>query len=96
MKVGDLDKTIPKFAGVSNGMTWFKNHDKWKGKSYTPSAGDIIFFDWDNDNDPDHVGIVEKVEGGKVYTIEGNSKDEVREKHYLQNYRCIFGYGIKS
>ena len=93
---GDLDKTIPKFAGVSNGMTWFKNHDKWKGKSYTPSAGDIIFFDWDNDNDPDHVGIVEKVEGGKVYTIEGNSKDEVREKHYLQNYRCIFGYGIKS
>lgn len=92
---GDLDKTIPKFAGVSDGMTWFKDHDKWKGKNYTPSAGDIIFFDWDNDNDPDHVGIVEKVENGKVYTIEGNSSDEVKAKSYSLDYKCIFGYGIK-
>ena len=63
-------------------MTWFKKHDKWKGKNYTPNVGDIIFFDWDNDNDSDHVGIVEKVENGKVYTVEGNSKDEVRAKNY--------------
>lgn len=91
---GDLDKTIPKFAGVSDGMTWFKNHDKWKGKNYTPSTGDIIFFDWDSNNDPDHVGIVEKVENGKVNTIEGNSSDEVKAKSYSLDYKCIFGYGI--
>lgn len=92
---GDLDKMIPKFAGVSEGMTWFKKHNKWKGKNYTPSAGDIIFFDWDSDNDPDHVGIVEKAENGRVYTIEGNSSNEVKVNSYSQNYKYIFGYGIK-
>ena len=47
-----------------------------------PSAGQIIFFDWDNkglsgpqDGQSDHVGIVEKCENGIVYTIEGNSGD---------------------
>ncbi|MGN1183422.1 MAG: lysozyme family protein [Faecalibacillus sp.] len=91
---GDLDKTIPKFSGVSDGMTWFKKHDKWKGSSYTPNAGDIIFFDWNQNGNPDHVGIVEKAENGRVYTIEGNSKDEVRLKNYSVNYKCIFGYGL--
>ena len=40
----------------------------------------IVFFDWDNkgssglqDGQSDHVGIVQKVENGVVYTIEGNS-----------------------
>lgn len=91
---GDLDKTIPKFAAVSDGETWFKNHDKWKGSSYTPNAGDIIFFDWDQNDNPDHVGIVDKVENGKIYTIEGNSSDEVKAKSYSTNYKCIFGYGM--
>lgn len=45
----------------------------------------IIFFDWENESDgggldglPDHVGIVEKVENGRVYTIEGNTTDSCR------------------
>lgn len=91
---GDLNNTIPKFSAVNDGMTWFKNHDKWKDKNYTPNAGDIIFFDWEVNGRPDHVGIVEKAENGKVYTIEGNSKDEVRAKSYSLDYKCIFGYGI--
>lgn len=40
----------------------------------------IIFFDWNNkggsgpqDGEADHVGIVECVRDGAVYTIEGNS-----------------------
>lgn len=44
----------------------------------------IIFFDWPDENgvqdgSSDHVGIVEKVEGGRVYTIEGNS-DKLSEQ----------------
>ena len=42
-----------------------------------PSPGMIVFFDWDNkgnsglqDGQSDHVGIVQKVENGVVYTIE--------------------------
>lgn len=60
--------------------------------------GDIIFFDWSTDKDgrngkADHVGIVEKVENGKVYTIEGNSSDRCRSKNYNIDSLDILGYG---
>ena len=41
----------------------------------------------------DHVGIVEKCEGGRVYTIEGNSSDQVRQRNYTVDYGAIMGYG---
>ena len=56
-------------------------------------AGMIIFFDWDHDGISDHVGIVEKCEGGRVYTIEGNSSDQVRQRNYTVDYGAIMGYG---
>ena len=58
--------------------------------------GDIIFFDWADSNDgkADHVGIVEKIENGKVYTIEGNSNgDTCRQKEYSIDSNVILGYG---
>ena len=42
----------------------------------------IIFFDWDSDGETDHVGIVQKVENGIVYTVEGNSGDSCRVNQY--------------
>ncbi|MCL2426582.1 MAG: CHAP domain-containing protein, partial [Oscillospiraceae bacterium] len=42
----------------------------------------------------DHVGIVERIENGYVYTIEGNSSDSVRQRSYLLNSNRVFGYGI--
>lgn len=58
-------------------------------------VGDIIFFDWadSNDGSSDHVGIVEKVENGRVYTIEGNSSDSCRQRDYDLNSKEIQGYG---
>ena len=32
--------------------------------------------------DPDHVGIVERIGNNYIYTIEGNSNDECKEKKY--------------
>ena len=56
--------------------------------------GDIIFFDWEQDGHADHVGIVEKVENKKIYTIEGNSDgDMCRQKGYNVNSKVIYGYG---
>ena len=55
--------------------------------------GDIIFFDWQNDGHSDHVGIVEKTENGKVYTIEGNSENECKEREYNADSSVIMGYG---
>ena len=57
--------------------------------------GDIIFFDCESDGTSDHVGTVEKCENEKVYTIEGNSNDDMcRQKEYDINSNVICGHGI--
>lgn len=91
---GDLNVTIPKFSKVEDGISWYKKHNKWKTENYIPKSGDLIFFDWNNVNDPDHVGIIEKVKNNVIYTIEGNSSDRCQEKFYNQTSKFIFGYGI--
>lgn len=57
---------------------------------YALQAGDMVSFDWDNDNGGDHVGIVEKVLGyGKYQTIEGNVSNSVgRRIRYASNILC--------
>ena len=84
---------VPKFALCSSGVTWFQGKNKWQSGGTTPSAGMIIFLDWNHDGTSDHVGIVEKCEGGRVYTIEGNSSDQVRQRTYAVDYGAIMGYG---
>lgn len=90
---GDLDITIPKFAAVVDGVKWYKDRGQWKDRGQIPKSGDIIFFDWENDGTPDHVGIVEKVDNGIVYTIEGNSNDQCKQNSYSFGSIIIFGYG---
>ena len=92
---------IPKFSGCINGVDWFKDRGQWSGNSFEPSPGMIIFFDWEDESDgggldgqPDHVGIVEKVENGRVYTIEGNTSDSCRQRSYPVGDYQILGYGI--
>lgn len=87
---------IPKFAGCVDGANWFKGNGQWKDRSYEPSAGDIIFFDWEGDGETDHVGIVEKCENGVVYTVEGNSGDACRQKQYTVGSNSIYGYGVPA
>nr|WP_290463180.1 CHAP domain-containing protein [Acutalibacter muris] len=91
---------IPKFAGCGNGVQWFKDRGLWQDRNYEPRPGDIIFFDWNDeygqDGDSDHVGIVEKVEGSVVYTVEGNSGDMCQENQYTVGYYEILGYGTPA
>lgn len=91
----------PKFAGVTNGVKWFKDRNQWADASIEPSPGMIIFFDWNNqggsgpqDGSPDHTGIVEKVENGYVYTVEGNTGDSCAERRYSVGHYEILGYGL--
>ena len=86
--------TIPKFASVSQGIKWFKDRGQWQRKDYRPKSGDIIFFDWEPDGSPDHVGIVEKSDAKYVYTIEGNSQDRCQKHKYSIGSTLIFGYGV--
>ena len=92
---GYLDAEIlPKFAVVGDGAEWFKEKRQWKSGRYTPKAGDIIFFDWEDDGVMDHVGIVEKCENRIVYTIEGNSGDVCRKLQYPLRSEKVCGYGV--
>ena len=88
------DGSVPLFSYCPHGIAWFQSKGRWKARTYTPTAGTIIFFDWEGDGISDHVGIVERCENGIVYTIEGNSGDEVREKSYDMNSGVIVGYGV--
>ena len=46
-----------------------------------------------HDGHSDHVGIVEKIENERVYTIEGNSNNACKERNYDINSNEIQGYG---
>jgi hypothetical protein len=73
--------------------SWGKNKGIWGNKGqYTPKPGDAILFDWNRDGTADHIGIVEKVANGKVYTIEGNSSNSVKKNTYALNSNSIDGY----
>ena len=79
-----------------------------KSYRYTPQGADIIFFDWNGNRSPDHVGMVYYVKDGKIHTIEGNTTIEDKYKtdgvhvrtfgsawarSYVQNY-CVPAYAV--
>lgn len=96
-QTGNLNSAVPKFALCEDGIRWYQSRGQWAARGdTTPVAGDIIFFDWGADGDPDHVGIVVGSDGTNVYTVEGNSGDQVRTKSYALNSNVIFGYGLPN
>ncbi len=90
------------------GITYYgRNADRTNTITYVPKSGDVIIFDWSSNgycykSPPsfygDHVGLVEYVENGYVYTIEGNSGSPgaVRRKSYSLSSSEIKGYGVPN
>ena len=92
---GYLDAgVLPKMEGVRPYVDWFIERGQWQDRDYEPSPGDIIFFDWEGDGMADHVGIVEKVENGLIYTVEGNSEDVCAERRYTLGSASVYGFGL--
>lgn len=91
-------EAVGKYASVWYHQQRFKQLGRWHPRgSYTPQAGDLIFF-----GEGDHIGFVERVSGGRVYTIEGNTSGGstlvangggVARKNYSIGYGKISGYG---
>ena len=81
-----------KSAGA--GCTYSLRYYREKGQfyQYGPKPGDQIFFGTSLDN-ATHTGLVEKVDGSTVYTIEGNTGDQVARRHYSIYDSAILGYG---
>ena len=94
------------YAGVDEDLIpQESNCEKWidklsdiglyqKASAYTAKPGDLIFFDWNENGEADHVGFVVEVADGKVYTIEGNKSDCVRKDNYDIDDSTILGYGV--
>ena len=99
---GYIDTGVcPKFSGCGNSVQWFQERGQWLDGSAKPVPGMVIFFDWDNnggsgpqDGEADHVGIVQKVEDGIIYTVEGNSGNLCRVNRYPIGHYEILGYGV--
>lgn len=54
------------------------------------------FTEMQEETPTEHTGIVERVENGIVYTVEGNSGDNCRENHYPVGHYEILGYGVPA
>lgn len=79
-----------KSAGA--GCKFSANYYKQAKRFFTePEVGDQIFFIVGSDIN--HTGIVTKVANGKVFTVEGNSSDEVKTHQYALTNKKIAGYG---
>lgn len=100
VKLGYTD-IIPTECSCERMIDLFKKMGCWiENENRTPSAGEIIFYDWqdngvgDNKGYSDHVGIVEKVSGGQIHVIEGNKGQAVARRYIKINGKFIRGYGV--
>lgn len=92
---------IPTECSCNKMIELFQKLGCWvENENRTPSAGEIIFYDWqdngvgDNKGYSDHVGIVQKVVGSTIYVIEGNYSNSVGVRKIAVNGRYIRGYGV--
>lgn len=95
-KAGVSQNVVKKFASCTVGWNWFAARGETRDRSYIPQKGDIIFFDWEPDGVLNHVGLVDRVADGIVYTVEGNHDDQVNQFNYSLTSNQIWGYVVPS
>lgn len=96
-----MTSIIPTECGCEEQIKLFKNLGEWvENDAYIPTAGDIIYYDWNDSGSgdctgvADHVGIVEKVSSNQITVIEGNYSDSVKRRTIAVNAKYIRGYGV--
>lgn len=76
----------------------YKAQGRWmEADDYVPKPGDLVMYDWDAKSGectgaPDHVGMVEKVDGKTITVIEGNYDNSVKRRQIVVEYVKIRGY----
>lgn len=90
--------------GAGAGCTYSAQYYQRMGRFFhsDPKPGDQIFFTQDGGKTSCHTGLVEKIENGRVFTIEGNTSSApgvvanggtVARKSYAIGSTYIYGYG---
>ncbi|MBB5779290.1 CHAP domain-containing protein [Nonomuraea jabiensis] len=83
---------IGQFAWTVAHAKWFKGQHAW---GTVPVPGALAFFDWSGSGKVDgidHVGVVTKVQGDTIFTIEGNTDGGVVERKE-RSTSSVVGYG---
>lgn len=96
-KAVGINRTRELLIGFSAGCTQDFNYFKSKGQIVNdPQIGDLVFF-----GNTSHIGIIERVDNDRIYTIEGNTSDkaeliinggQVAKKSYLKTSQYIHSY----
>ncbi|WP_198654233.1 CHAP domain-containing protein [Nocardia aurea] len=84
---------VGQFAWTPSHAVWFIKQGAWSAE---PEPGALVFFDWKGGKSykgVDHVGIVERVSGEKIHTIEANV-DRVWLKRKVRETDKVVGYGL--
>ena len=102
-RAGVPQSVIPNFASCTyGGVSWFKNNGLWKSADYTPRGGDLVFFDFEEedgsgrDGKAEHVALVEYATGRTIYTIEGNTDNEMVERRARPRDGSVLGFGVPN
>lgn len=81
--------TSPQGSSCPSMLKWFEEHGCRYPASELPLIGDLVFYTWSEDGNPDHVGIIYDVEGVTpseciIKAVEGNVNNTVsiRSIHY--------------
>ncbi|MGW5157451.1 CHAP domain-containing protein [Nonomuraea wenchangensis] len=86
------EEWMGQFAWTVEHAKWFKKQGAWGTK---PKPGAFVFYDWGGSKSIDridHVGVVVRVEGNTIITIEGNIDGGVA-KYKKRDTSKVVGYG---
>ena len=95
--LGITDVILPE-CSCSAMIELYKAKGRWmEADDYVPEPGDLVMYDWDAKSGectgaPDHVGMVEKVEGKTITVIEGNYDNQVKRRTICVEYVKVRGY----
>ncbi len=85
---------FPQEAGCGSWVNALRSRGLYRAPGeYAPKSGDLVFFDWQQNGQPDHVGIVEKADGSGLTVIEGNTGNGVQRDSYRLTDGTICGFG---
>jgi hypothetical protein len=83
------------FALTTAHARQFQKKGRWHAGAAGIKPGDIVFFDWKASRamqNIDHVGVVERVSGKRIVTIEGNTTGDSCRR-MVRDAKYIVGYG---
>lgn len=85
----------PYDASCDKWVTKLQERELYKAPSdYVPQNGDLVFFDWEQDDKIDQVGIVRTGQDIQFTAIEGDKNNRVAETVYDLFDKRIAGYGV--